>query len=499
MYLRAQLPSRRTVLSVTRKRKYSSYLTVQEPTEEENYLKKLEFTEVHKTKDGTVTDVPLTSWGEQENLMYHIHQGDGIDICSDFLAGNCDKGAKCLQHHTILPFAWQLQERSTGTWHTVGGWGQEILERLYCDPNIKRVCSKSEGQPPMNICFNTMDVKSKGPFYRIRRLSTSLCPTMPFNTRVKYYYGNHCRWTEYSQEISKCIEECLTKGHKQVMCSSPVFRYLLDLQEFSDTNIDTGTKRTIRIRPVFRSPCMMSELWMMPSVCPVSSSCSLDHVGSCRNPRIWFVNDPFYEKVSLSFKDMEFVRVYNYFHKTMSESQYMILDICRIQNYFQMEKYARKKDYMSRILSETENNNLERYLFYSAHYALVENICRQNFDARVIGKHTPQYGEGCYFFKSARYAHNFIHASPCGHCFMFLAKVLVGCPTVGYPSLRRPPPLNPEDTASLLYDSCVSRLKDPNIFVLFDDDQFYPYFLIRYCKIRKANIWTETLYKPASS
>lgn len=52
--------------------------------------------------------------------------------------------------------------------------------------------------------------------------------------------------------------------------------------------------------------------------------------------------------------------------------------------------------------------------------------------------------------------------------------------TVGNPSMRRPPPINPRDPSSDLFDSCVDNWVDPQIYVIFNDDQSYPYFIIHY-------------------
>lgn len=52
--------------------------------------------------------------------------------------------------------------------------------------------------------------------------------------------------------------------------------------------------------------------------------------------------------------------------------------------------------------------------------------------------------------------------------------------TVGNPSMRRPPPINPLDPSSDLFDSCVDNWVDPQIYVIFNDDQSYPYFIIHY-------------------
>ncbi|MEE6460475.1 hypothetical protein FKM82_000981 [Ascaphus truei] len=168
----------------------------------------------------------------------------------------------------------------------------------------------------------------------------------------------------------------------------------------------------------------------------------------------------------------------------MLESQYIILEISRTQNYFQWERYTRKRGHMSQKLSALERNSVEWDLFHGTDLSFVEAICRHNFDPRVCGKHGTAYGQGCYFAKKADYSHSYSTATSDGHHYMFLAKVLVGRPALGSSSLRRPPPIHPGDPASHLYNSCVSRLNDPEIFVIFDNDQCYPYFIIKYQKMQ---------------
>lgn len=65
--------------------------------------------------------------------------------------------------------------------------------------------------------------------------------------------------------------------------------------------------------------------------------------------------------------------------------------------------------------------------------------------------------------------------------------------------MRRPPPINPRDASSDLYDSCVDNWMDPQIFVIFNDDQSYPYFIIHYEEVPStvavwAKIATQCLY-----
>lgn len=147
-------------------------------------------------------------------------------------------------------------------------------------------------------------------------------------------------------------------------------------------------------------------------------------------------------------------------------------------------------------MSEMDCMLNERHLFHGTSQDVVEGICKHNFDPRVCGKHATMFGQGSYFARKAIYSHNFSKRSPRGVHYMFLAKVLTGKFTVGNPSMRRPPPLNPRDACSDLFDSCVDNWMDPQIFVIFSDDQSYPYFIIQYEEVgntvaiwRSLHIW----------
>eukprot|EP00079_Xenopus_tropicalis_P013064 XP_002940872.2 PREDICTED: TCDD-inducible poly [ADP-ribose] polymerase-like [Xenopus tropicalis] len=258
-------------------------------------------------------------------------------------------------------------------------------------------------------------------------------------------------------------------------------------------NLQTGTMRRIARRPVFRSTVAMQFELRTFSGCNASSNSTPRTPGSditAQFPGSWIITNPelTHESILLSYGDREFAHVYTYFHSTMSESQYIILEISRIQNYFQWDKYRRKRDHMIQQLNEGERNRLERHLFHGTEHTLVEAICRQNFDPRVSGKNGTIYGQGCYFAKDASYSHRYAKPTSEGYHYMFLAKVLVGRPAKGTHNLRRPPPIYPDDPSSPLYDSCVSQLNNPDIFVIFDNDQFYPYFLIKYQKTQNMVI-----------
>ena len=124
---------------------------------------------------------------------------------------------------------------------------------------------------------------------------------------------------------------------------------------------------------------------------------------------------------------------------------------------------------------------LERELFHGTDPSDVDKICKQNFDWRLCGKNASVYGAGSYFAVNSSYSDYFARKNVSGsRYFMFLAKVLVGSYVQGNKSYRRPPPKNPSNPTSDLYDSCVDDRFKPKIFVVFDTDQCYPSYVIEY-------------------
>ena len=136
----------------------------------------------------------------------------------------------------------------------------------------------------------------------------------------------------------------------------------------------------------------------------------------------------------------------------------------------------------------------EKRLFHGTSPDTVEAICKQNFDWRLHGKNATMYGEGSYFALNASYSDAYAKEDANSCRFMFVAKVLVGSYTEGHSSYRRPPQKNPSNPASDLYDSCVDDKSNPTIFVVFDTDQFYPEYIIKYSH---ESAWYSIAYQAA--
>ena len=157
---------------------------------------------------------------------------------------------------------------------------------------------------------------------------------------------------------------------------------------------------------------------------------------------------------------------------------------------------VRKKQNMRLIARRNRQAVNEKNLFHGTTPDSVEAICKQNFDWRLHGKNASKYGEGSYFAVNASYSHSYAKRDDNMFQFIFLTKVLVGSYTEGHSSYRRPPPKQPSDPASDLYDSCVDNTSNPTIFVVFDTDQFYPDYIIQYSSAQPKAPTKNTIAKP---
>ena len=141
---------------------------------------------------------------------------------------------------------------------------------------------------------------------------------------------------------------------------------------------------------------------------------------------------------------------------------------------------SKKKHIESRGKTANENQ-----LFHgTSQNEVVQSIFTQNFDPRVAGKNATVYGKGAYFARDANYSDNYTGGRKhleANH-WMFMARVLVGEYCVGKPDFVRPPPKNPAKPHGELYDSCVNKMQNPAIYVIFDNDQCYPEYAICYRK-----------------
>lgn len=94
------------------------------------------------------------------------------------------------------------------------------------------------------------------------------------------------------------------------------------------------------------------------------------------------------------------------------------------------------------------------------------------------------YGQGVYFAVNAVLSVSDTYSPPNadGHKFIFVAKVLTGDFTVGKHEMKAAP-LKENSAVPVRYHSVADQINSPTLFVIFNDTQAYPQYLITCKKI----------------
>ncbi|XP_068263977.1 protein mono-ADP-ribosyltransferase PARP14-like isoform X2 [Nyctibius grandis] len=182
--------------------------------------------------------------------------------------------------------------------------------------------------------------------------------------------------------------------------------------------------------------------------------------------------------VNLKASLQEYLDVQNKFKKTCSN--FVIEKIERIQNPFLWQTYQIKKISLCR---KNKNEDNEKMLFHGTAASSLSTINYNGFNRGFAGKNAANIGNGTYFAVDACYSAQDTYSRPDtnGRRYMYLARVLTGQYCAGSVGLITPPPKNPADPTDL-YDSVVDNVAKPTMFVIFNDIQAYPEYLITFRK-----------------
>ncbi|XP_063346030.1 protein mono-ADP-ribosyltransferase PARP14-like [Pelmatolapia mariae] len=153
-----------------------------------------------------------------------------------------------------------------------------------------------------------------------------------------------------------------------------------------------------------------------------------------------------------------------------------IISIERVQNPSLWQNYQIMKKQME---VKNKHTNNELLLFHGTTDTSIHLINKQGFNRSYAGKNAAIYGNGSYFAVDPGYsAGNYATPDTSGHKRMYQARVLVGDYTQGQKGLLTPPPKS--GSASDLYDSVTDDTANPTMFVVFNDIQAYPEYLITF-------------------
>ncbi|NXW75116.1 PAR14 polymerase, partial [Hirundo rustica] len=159
---------------------------------------------------------------------------------------------------------------------------------------------------------------------------------------------------------------------------------------------------------------------------------------------------------------------------------FKIEKIERVQNVYFWKNYQIKKCEMDK---KNGNRNNERLLFHGTSQESLTFINKNGFNRSYAGTHAANFGNGTYFAVNASYSANDIYSKPDvnGKKYMYLARVLVGEYSLGKKGSITPARKNVSNSVDL-FDSSTDNVNQPSMFIIFNDIQAYPEYLITFTK-----------------
>ncbi|XP_017572428.1 protein mono-ADP-ribosyltransferase PARP10 [Pygocentrus nattereri] len=179
----------------------------------------------------------------------------------------------------------------------------------------------------------------------------------------------------------------------------------------------------------------------------------------------------------------EFQDVVREFYDSIHEyhNKIKIIKVEKMMNSLLYNQYRLKKASMEQSAT---NPQVERTLFHGTSEISVKEICVHGFNRSFCGKNATVYGQGVYFAVESALSVSDTYSPPNadGHKFIFMARVLTGDFTVGKHEMKAAP-LKDTSGIPVRYHSVVDKLDSPTLFVIFNDTQAYPQYLITCQKV----------------
>ncbi|XP_078392367.1 protein mono-ADP-ribosyltransferase PARP10 [Cetorhinus maximus] len=182
------------------------------------------------------------------------------------------------------------------------------------------------------------------------------------------------------------------------------------------------------------------------------------------------------ELVQLNEASEEYSKTVRHFYDSLKDlhNKIRIIKVEKVNNPLLYQQYMLKKASMGAM-----QTNVEQDLYHGTTEESTKEIYVHGFNRSFSGKNAAVYGQGVYFALNAVVSAQDQYSPPnaSGHKFVFVAKVLTGAYTNGKSNMKTPP-LKENSDMPLRYDSLVDNCNNPKIFVIFNDTQAYPQYLI---------------------
>ncbi|XP_069972764.1 uncharacterized protein [Penaeus vannamei] len=429
-----------------------------------------------------------TVWSTDSNGDVEIPE-----ICYNSVESSCprqDEG--CEKLHSFQHFYWQIS-KDNSKWFNLPPKLVLCLEKSYCDvsqdgvtlPRLKGVGLQSVHIDAVKILsrdewtsdFQSMTLKNSN--HNVQLHLRRLCSEKTDSANVKantfcwYFRDDNDKWISYdnSEEQGQCnkatsenIEKhYLAKPSTPFSLRSQKFNYVLDFQRMCQVNVITNKRREISRRPLGHLQDTSDPPFLTDS--PNQDLLPSDWEAMQPKERMRLVDlDPKsdeYNKVITLLKDDTY--------------KAKVKKIQRNQNPYLWKAFQlRKEDMITQYGDEASVKMTD--LFHGTNPDIVRNICKENFDFRLHGKSTGHiWGKGSYFGNDITFCYRYCRPDSNRLRYLFVAKVLVGTITVGAKDLERPP-LNP--ATNELFDTTVDNESQPNIFVKYDKQEYYPHYVM---------------------
>lgn len=181
----------------------------------------------------------------------------------------------------------------------------------------------------------------------------------------------------------------------------------------------------------------------------------------------------------------EFQNVVKNFYESIQQfhSKIRIIQVEKLMNRLLFNQYKLKK---ASVLQHATYPEIERTLYHGTSETCVKEICVHGFNRSFSGKNATVYGQGVYFAVNSALSVQEQYSPPNadGYKYIFVSKVLTGDYTKGCHSMKTAP-LKETDGIPLRYDSVTDDITKPAMFVIFNDTQAFPEYLITCQRIHR--------------
>ncbi|KAK7109877.1 protein mono-ADP-ribosyltransferase PARP12-like [Littorina saxatilis] len=430
-------------------------------------------------------------------------------LCVFHLMNKCRFGDSCHHLHSDRLYLWRLTEwpEDVGrdedvVWSSLDHDNNLVLEREYSKPNVVECTLQDVNGDTMKVNLRefTAVSLSSNQRYKIRRLTTpssaeSNKSQLPIATVWLWYWRNQDGdWIEIGLEgaaetglaeltSARVERNYLTSANTPLKSG----RFVLDFGKMRLKDLHLGRKFKVRRRPQVLLDDSDAESddgsLTDDSETEGQTADDYDDVTNDDDDVETQPDDAAAPTVSvddflttLTPETVAYTKVKSPFCGTLGRAA-TVLSIQRVDNTRLTAAYASKKKSMPRKSGRLE----ERILYYGVEPDDdVITICQSGMDCsnQRDSKHNTSFGKGGYFYATAAQADK-----RTGHKKerkMFVVSCLTGRFVRGSPKLTQPPCVDGSKGNSERYDSCVDDTAYPRLFVIFDNAQVFPKYLVTY-------------------